>query len=195
MTPVIQITGVKKVYSMGTNEVFALRGLDLSVERGEMIALSVADSGTGMDEDTLTRAFEPFFTTKMTGKGTGLGLSQVYGFASQSGGEVRIDSRPNHGTTVTLMLPRRGSVREKASGKKGKDLERGRTGRILLVEDNEEVGQFAAQLLGELGHDIARVQSGEHKSADIIAQPVRADVQRRRTVALDSRRLRRRCVF
>ena len=77
-------------------------------ERGAMIALSVSDSGTGMDEDTLARVFEPFFTTKMPGKGTGLGLSQVYGFASQSGGDVRIDSTPERGTTVTLLLPRRG---------------------------------------------------------------------------------------
>ena len=59
----------------------------------------------GMDEDTLDRAFEPFFTTKATGKGTGLGLSQVYGFATQSGGDVRIDSTPGKGTTVTLLLP------------------------------------------------------------------------------------------
>ncbi len=140
-------------------------------ERGEMIALSVADSGTGMDEDTLARAFEPFFTTKMTGKGTGLGLSQVYGFASQSGGDVRIDSRPGTGTTVTLLLPRRGTVREQAPAKARRDLERGRTGRILLVEDNVEVAQFAAQLLGELGHDVVCEQSGEAALERALAEP------------------------
>jgi signal transduction histidine kinase len=130
-------------------------------ERGEMIALSVSDSGMGMDDDTLGRAFEPFFTTKMTGKGTGLGLSQVYGFASQSGGDVRIDSTPGHGTTVTLLLPRRGTPRKKAAADGSKRLKRGRPGRILLVEDNDEVGEFAAHLLGELGHRVVRVSSGE----------------------------------
>jgi signal transduction histidine kinase len=130
-------------------------------ERGEMIALSVSDSGTGMDEDTLARAFEPFFTTKMTGKGTGLGLSQVYGFASQSGGDVRIDSTPGRGTTVTLLLPRRGMPHKNAPAAKNEGLKRGRTGRILLVEDNDEVGEFAAHLLGELGHDVVRAHSGE----------------------------------
>jgi CheY-like chemotaxis protein len=130
-------------------------------ERGEMIALSVSDSGTGMDEDTLGRAFEPFFTTKLTGKGTGLGLSQVYGFASQSGGEVRIDSTPGRGTIVTLLLPRRGTAKEPAPAAASKSLRRGRTGRILLVEDNVDVGEFAAQLLGELGHEVVHVASGE----------------------------------
>jgi signal transduction histidine kinase len=131
-------------------------------ERGAMIALSVSDSGTGMDEDTLGRAFEPFFTTKMTGKGTGLGLSQVYGFASQSGGDVRIDSTPGRGTTITLLLPSRGAEREqRAAAEESNGLRPGRTGRILLVEDNDEVGEFAEHLLGELGHDVARVRSGE----------------------------------
>ena len=130
-------------------------------EKGEMIALSVSDSGAGMDEDTLDRAFEPFFTTKMTGKGTGLGLSQVYGFASQSGGDVRIESAVGRGTIVTLLLPRRGALPEPPRTTERAALKRGRTGRILLVEDNDEVGAFAAHLLGELGHDVVRAQSGE----------------------------------
>ncbi|HEY5710323.1 MAG TPA: ATP-binding protein [Allosphingosinicella sp.] len=128
---------------------------------GRMIAISVADSGSGMDEDTLARAFEPFFTTKQTGKGTGLGLSQVYGFATQSGGDVRIESSPGAGTSVTLLLPcssgeEEGAVEEEASGPTLT-----RTGRILVVEDNEEVGEFAEQLLRELGHDVVRAETGE----------------------------------
>jgi CheY-like chemotaxis protein len=126
-----------------------------------MIAMSVSDSGGGMDADTLDRAFEPFFTTKPTGKGTGLGLSQVYGFASQSGGDVRIDSAPGAGTTVTLLLPCNsgGGARREAEIHAG--IEQNRAGRILLVEDNEEVGEFAESLLGELGHKVVRVRSGE----------------------------------
>jgi signal transduction histidine kinase len=130
-------------------------------ERGPMIALSVGDSGTGMDEDTLNRAFEPFFTTKTTGKGTGLGLSQVYGFASQSGGDVRIASLHGEGTTVTLLLPCSGTAEDIRIVEEERVLRRGRTGRILLVEDNDEVGEFAEQLLDELGHEVVRVRSGE----------------------------------
>jgi len=129
-------------------------------ERGAMIALSVSDSGAGMDEDTLDRAFEPFFTTKETGKGTGLGLSQVYGFASQSGGDVRIASVVGMGTTVTILLPCSGAQGEARTADQAGPV-RGRSGRILLVEDNEEVGAFAEHLLAELGHEVRRVRSGE----------------------------------
>ncbi|HST35755.1 MAG TPA: ATP-binding protein [Allosphingosinicella sp.] len=126
-----------------------------------MIALSVNDCGVGMDEDTLERAFEPFFTTKLTGKGTGLGLSQVYGFASQSGGEVRIESRPGEGTSVTLLLPCSGATGGARAADEKPALARGGSARVLLVEDNEEVGAFAEDLLGELGHKVRRARSGE----------------------------------
>ena len=73
---------------------------------GDNVVLEVSDNGAGMDEATRSRAFEPFFTTKPMGRGSGLGLSQVYGFASQSGGDVEIISAPGAGTTVRLVLPR-----------------------------------------------------------------------------------------
>ena len=130
-------------------------------ERGGMIALSVTDSGAGMDEDTLDRAFEPFFTTKVTGKGTGLGLSQVYGFASQSGGDVRITSLVGEGTTVTLLLPCSGTPPAARADAKADERQATRSAHVLLVEDNEEVGEFAEHLLAELGHQVRRVASGE----------------------------------
>jgi len=73
---------------------------------GDCVCISVADSGTGMPDEVAARAFEPFFTTKDVGAGSGLGLSMVYGFARQSGGQVRIESAPGQGTTVHLCLPR-----------------------------------------------------------------------------------------
>ena len=139
-------------------------------ERGAMIALSVGDSGAGMDEDTLNRAFEPFFTTKMTGKGTGLGLSQVYGFASQSGGDVRIDSSPGGGTVVTILLPCSGAPQIPRAADEGSIPRPGRTGRILLVEDNDEVGEFAEHLLRDLGHEVAGVRSGEEALERALAE-------------------------
>ena len=72
---------------------------------GPFVRLSLTDTGTGMDEETMARVFEPFFTTKDVGQGTGLGLAQIYGFARQSGGGVRLHSVPGQGTTVSLLLP------------------------------------------------------------------------------------------
>ena len=143
-------------------------GGDLTIETaphrdprtGPMIAIAVTDSGVGMDEETLGRAIEPFFTTKTTGKGTGLGLSQVYGFATQSGGDVRIASTPGGGTTVTLFLPCSGAATQEQGEEETKPLTAVRTGNILLVEDNEEVGEFAEALLTELGHRVTWAQSG-----------------------------------
>ena len=73
---------------------------------GDYVRISVADDGTGMDEQTAAKAFEPFFTTKEIGKGTGLGLSQVYGFAKQANGDVRIVTAAGKGTTIDILLPR-----------------------------------------------------------------------------------------
>jgi signal transduction histidine kinase len=69
----------------------------------DYVAISVSDTGIGMTREVAAKAFEPFFSTKEIGKGTGLGLSQVLGFAEQSGGEVRIDTRLGQGTTITLF--------------------------------------------------------------------------------------------
>src|SRR5881396_615846 len=73
---------------------------------GEFVAISLADTGSGIPADILPHVFEPFFTTKEVGKGTGLGLSQVYGFAKQSGGTATITSTVGRGTVITLYLPR-----------------------------------------------------------------------------------------
>lgn len=75
-------------------------------DQEKCVTISVADSGDGMSEETMARAFEPFFSTKAAGTGTGLGLAQVYGFATQCGGAVAIDSAIGQGTTVTITLPR-----------------------------------------------------------------------------------------
>lgn len=124
-------------------------------------AISISDTGTGMDPDTVSRIFEPFFTTKKTGQGTGLGLSQVYGFATQSGGDVVVDSEPEKGTTITILLPcsdTASAVRPKADEA---EIAQQTPAEILVVEDNEEVGHFAQTLLSELGHSVTLATSGE----------------------------------
>jgi hypothetical protein len=125
--------------------------------RGSFVAVSVSDTGSGIPADQLGHIFEPFFTTKEVGKGTGLGLSQVYGFAKQSGGDVAVASDPGKGATFTLYLPK--VEREAASdgadngASEGVRHEDGRGCRVLVVEDNIEVGQFATQLLQDLGYE------------------------------------------
>lgn len=129
-------------------------------EQGDEIAICVTDNGTGMDAETIARAMEPFFTTKGAGKGTGLGLSQVYGFATQSGGDLRIDSTPGKGTTVTILLPCSDAPLPKVTDTSPGEARAARIGAVLLVEDNEEVGEFAESLLRELGHSVFWAKSG-----------------------------------
>jgi signal transduction histidine kinase/CheY-like chemotaxis protein len=126
-----------------------------------MAAVSICDTGSGMDSETVSRIFEPFFTTKMTGKGTGLGLSQVYGFATQSGGDVLVDSAPGKGTTVTILLPCTDAAVATDASRNDSEVPAQPRAEILVVEDNDEVGRFAESLLSELGHSVTLATSGE----------------------------------
>jgi PAS domain S-box-containing protein len=122
--------------------------------RGPFVAVSIADTGSGIPADKLPHIFEPFFTTKEVGKGTGLGLSQVYGFAKQSGGDVAVASEVGRGTTFTLYLPRveREPDEDDAGAPGEAPAEAGRGRRVLVVEDNMEVGRFSTQILSDLGY-------------------------------------------
>ena len=127
----------------------ALRGHAAS--QGDFVTVAVADAGAGISEEDLTRIFDPFFTTKEVGRGTGLGLSQVYGFAKQSGGDVAVDSRRNQGSTFTLYLPRT-RLAEAPAVATHRPVRSRHEGRVLVVEDNAAIGEFATQLLQDLGY-------------------------------------------
>jgi signal transduction histidine kinase len=86
------------------------RGSPEQLPPGDHIVISISDTGTGMDEVTLSQVFDPFFTTKDIGGGSGLGLPMVQGFAAQSGGAVKIYSKLGEGTTVELWLPQANEV-------------------------------------------------------------------------------------
>ncbi len=145
-----------------------------ATDGSSIIALAMSDSGEGIEAEALSRVFEPFFTTKRVGKGTGLGLSQVYGFATQSGGDVLIDSVPGAGTTVTITLPCT-DRRPAGAAASGDELPRARaSGRILVVDDNEDVGAFAETLLGELGYHVLRARTGEEAVEIALHNPLEA---------------------
>lgn len=139
---------------------------DPSGLEGEFVRVTVSDTGLGMAPEILARVFEPFFTTKAPGQGTGLGLAQVYGFARQSGGAALVESLPGKGTAVHLLLPRAECLPSREPGP-GEDrlaeAERKPTRRlhVLVVEDNDEVGALASELLGQLGHVANRVRTPE----------------------------------
>lgn len=128
---------------------------DQGSRAGTFVALTITDTGSGIPADSLEHIFEPFYTTKGVGKGTGLGLSQVYGFAKQSGGDIAVQSKVGQGSTFTLYLPR-ASVKTVQTGtpdiKAIRDSADGRGSRLLVVEDNVEVGRFSTQLLQDLGY-------------------------------------------
>ena len=116
-------------------------------------AIALSDTGHGVDPEHIGRIFEPFFTTKAVGKGTGLGLSQVYGFAKQSGGNVDVRSGPDMGTTFTLFLPQVSAPRPANPPRPDReDAPSGSGVHVLVVEDNVGVGQFATQMLEDLGY-------------------------------------------
>ncbi|MBL0370910.1 PAS domain S-box protein [Rhizobium sp. KVB221] len=113
----------------------------------------VSDEGFGMDSETRAKAFEPFFTTKPFGKGSGLGLSVVYGFVRQSGGRIEIASEPENGTTVSLYFPRLAPTDIPAETFSNGVLDGG-SERVLVVEDDPMVGEFAAATLISLGYSV-----------------------------------------
>ncbi len=119
---------------------------------GDYVMVAVSDTGTGMTETVRAKAFEPFFTTKEAGKGSGLGLAQVYGFAKQSGGGVRIETAPGQGTTVQVFLPK-AEGRQSAAPAIADTSERSLSGlpRVLLVDDDDGVRDVTAAMLVELG--------------------------------------------
>ena len=130
---------------------------------GEYVGLTVSDSGVGIPDDVLPRVFEPFFTTKEAGKGSGLGLAQVFGFAKQSGGGVRIETRVGEGTSVRVFLPRAEIAvgdheRKLVDAEQG--LHRKRGARVLVVDDDNSVLKSTLRLLSFLGYASVPAKSG-----------------------------------
>ncbi|HXW49039.1 MAG TPA: PAS domain S-box protein [Xanthobacteraceae bacterium] len=126
---------------------------------GDFVALSVADTGSGIAPDIVSRVVEPFFTTKAPDKGTGLGLSQVYGFARRSDGTISINSEVGVGTRVTMYLPRSHASLAAPSPEDEAEYAAAEWQTILVVEDNADVRKAAVSLLEQLGYRTTEVDT------------------------------------
>ncbi len=154
----------------------ALRGQ--SARSGEFIAVSVTDTGTGIAPEHLESVFEPFFTTKETGKGTGLGLSQCFGFAKQSEGDIEVRSAPGQGATFTIYLPQASppASERAAAAIAAEPATTGRGYRVLVVEDDDEVGRFSTELLEDLGYSVRRVADAKAALSILAADEFSVDL-------------------
>jgi PAS domain S-box-containing protein len=144
---------------------------------GQYLSLCVTDTGTGMGPEVIARVFEPFFTTKPTGEGTGLGLSMIYGFAQQSGGQVRIYSEVGTGSTVCIYLPRHyGEAESTDAVFEAQTLPRSGDGEtVLVVDDEPSVRMLVTDILEDLGY-IAIEASDSAAGLRVLQSNVRIDL-------------------
>jgi signal transduction histidine kinase/CheY-like chemotaxis protein len=140
---------------------------DDALGAGDYVCLAVVDTGSGMDDATLARATEPFFTTKGAGKGTGLGLSMVHGLAAQSGGALRLTSRPGAGTVAELWLPRAQERPAPAAAPRRATPQAPRSCTVLLVDDDALISMATCEMLKDLGHRVIEANSGS-KALEIL---------------------------
>jgi signal transduction histidine kinase/CheY-like chemotaxis protein len=145
------------------------------VSPGDYAVIEVADSGSGMPREMLSRIFEPFFTTKDPGKGTGLGLSMVFGFMKQSSGHINVYSEQGVGTTFRLYLPRGSEESTGAEALPGEQLAHSKGEAILLVEDNAALRRVTVRQLLDLGYSVLQaadiptaLHAIEHETVDLL---------------------------
>ena len=149
---------------------------DLAIDPGPYVAISVSDTGNGIEKSVLERAFDPFFTTKPIGAGTGLGLSMVYGFARQSNGQVHLDSEVGRGTTARLYLPRHegappeNSVNDTTTAGAAHD-----GASVLVVDDEPTVRLVIVEALSEIGYRCLEAEDGP-AAAKLLQSGIRIDL-------------------
>jgi signal transduction histidine kinase len=166
----LMLNGRDAMAGEGTLRLRLLADQHMPEQPGMFAAISVTDSGVGIAPELLERIFDPFFTTKAPGEGTGLGLSQVFGFAKQSGGDVKVSSIQGQGTSFTLYLPQAPAPAAQLPGDadSGTQVQPvGERRRILVVEDNPDVGNFTAQILHDHGYHISWACSAEEALAQL----------------------------
>jgi PAS domain S-box-containing protein len=146
-----------------------LAAADDMVPPGRYVVISMTDTGSGMDAETLSHIFEPFFTTKERGKGTGLGLATVYGIVRQTGGYVAVQTAPGAGTTFRIYLPR--CAEKTTSGVRPAVASRRGTETVLVVEDEPAVQALAAAILKRQGYTVLVAGSGPAALEVVVRDP------------------------
>ncbi len=144
---------------------------DANVQPGDYITLCVADTGVGMDAQTIAKAIEPFFTTKGVGQGTGLGLSMVHGLAAQLGGSLSIESAPGEGTSIHLLLPVSDLPRQVSQIAPDAGSEHLGRGTVLVVDDEDLVRASTADMLHDMGYEVIEARSAEEALAMMETSP------------------------
>jgi len=132
----------------------------LGAQPGAHVMLTVRDTGSGMDAETLSRIFEPFFTTKEKGKGTGLGLSTIYGIVKQSGGHIDVESSVGKGSVFRIYLPRAGAQVEQSEPTVTQPEEPGGSATILVVEDETALRRLICLSLERRGYKVLAAKDG-----------------------------------
>ncbi|MEO6662118.1 MAG: response regulator [Rubrivivax sp.] len=149
-----------------------VEGVHHGLSSSRHVVVSVADTGTGIPEPLVAKVFEPFFTTKPVGSGTGLGLSQVYGFASQSGGLARVESKAGIGTTVELWFPATaGSHDPVGTDTVASQAALFRARQVLVIEDDPDVRRIIVESLTQSGHMVRSATSGADGLDQMSRQP------------------------
>jgi PAS domain S-box-containing protein len=144
------------------------------IRKGLYVAVSITDTGIGMDKKILQHIFEPFFTTKDIGKGTGLGLSVVYGVVNSHNGFITVQSEPDLGTEFTMHFPIIPALENFQQPARLSKLERG-TERVLVIDDEKDVADIITRMLDSLGYHVTHVNSGQ-KAINLFKKKNRFDV-------------------
>ena len=122
---------------------------------GSYVALTVSDTGTGIEKEFVDRIFDPYFTTKEEGKGTGLGLATVYSIVHACKGDIRVKSTPGKGTVFTIMMPVAATqIPEDLAGKNHTHVEPGMGKRILVVDDDQEIAEMCRDGFESIGYKV-----------------------------------------
>jgi CheY-like chemotaxis protein len=151
----------------------ALAGQVPGLQSGRFVRLTVRDTGSGMDGETLSRIFEPFYSTKSAGDGTGLGLSVVYGIVKEHGGAIGVKSAPGQGTEFRIYFPAlAGTAQEPITPPQPSvAAPRGHGERLLFVDDEEDLAILSQRLLQTMGYKVRACRTGEDALATFGCEP------------------------
>ncbi len=147
----------------------------VGIKVGQHLALTVKDSGHGMEPQVMERIFEPYYTTKEQGKGAGLGLSVIHGIVKNYGGDITVSSRPGKGATFKVILPIIDEIQEEIETDEPSIAIKGKE-RILLIDDEDQIINIEQQILERLGYQVTPKTDSEEALEEFAAQPDRFDL-------------------